>query len=63
MQHEIQKTGSGVVKITDEEDVALITRGKNKGKAKKGASLDGAKGKEKKKKKGTDMSKVKCWAC
>ena len=63
MQHEIRKTGSGGVKIVDEEDVALIAREKNKGKAKKGASSDGAKGKEKKKKKDTDISKVKCWAC
>ena len=46
VQHEIQKTCSGGVKIADEEDVALTTRGKNKGKAKKGASSDGAKEKE-----------------
>lgn len=38
MQHEIQKTGSGGVKIPDEEDVALTTRGKNKGRTKKLAS-------------------------
>ena len=62
MQHEIQKTGNGGVKIADEEDVALIAKGKNEGKAKKGASSDGAKGKEKKKK-DTYMSKVKCWVC
>eukprot|EP00253_Pinus_taeda_P032436 PITA_32436 len=62
-QHEIRKTGSGGVKIANEEDVALIARGKNKGTVKKGASSDGAKGKEKKKKKDTDMSNVKCWAC
>ena len=29
VQHEIQKTSSGGVKIVDEEDVALTTRGKN----------------------------------
>eukprot|EP00253_Pinus_taeda_P003752 PITA_03752 len=63
VQHEIQKTSSGGVKIADKEDVALISKGKNKGKAKKGASSDGAKGKEKKEKKDKDMSKVKCWAC
>ena len=51
VHHEIQKTGGGGVKIADEEDVALTARGENKGKAKKGASSDGAKGKEKKKKK------------
>ena len=63
MQHEIRNTGSGGVKIADEEDVTLTSRGKNKGKAKKGASSDGAKGKEKLKKKDTNMSKIKCWAC
>ena len=63
VQHEIRKTDNGGVKIADEEDVALTARGKNKGKAKKGASSDGAKGREKKKKKDTDMSKVKWWAC
>ena len=63
MHHEIQKIGSGRVKITNEEDLALTAKGKNKGKAKKGAPSDGAKGKEKKKKKDTNMSKVKCWAC
>eukprot|EP00253_Pinus_taeda_P032243 PITA_32243 len=61
--HEIQKTGSGGLKIVDEEYVALTARGKNKGKAMKGSSSDGAKGKEKKKKQNMDMSKVKCWAC
>ena len=34
VQHEMIKTGSGEVKITDEEDVALTAKGKNKGKAK-----------------------------
>ena len=63
VQHEIRKIDSGGVKIADQEDVALTSRGKNKRKAKKGASSYGAKGKEKKKKKDTDMSKVKCWAC
>ena len=60
MHHEIWKTGSGGVKIEYEEDVALLARGKNKGKAKKGPSSYGAKGKGKKKKKDTYMSKVKC---
>lgn len=63
VKHEIQKNDSGGVKIKDEEDVALTARGENKGKAKKGSSSDGAMGKEKTKKKDTDMSKVKCWAC
>ena len=51
VQHEIHKTINGGVKITDEEDVALTVRGKNKGKAKKEDSLYGANGKEMKKKK------------
>ena len=51
MQHEICNTGSGWVKIANEEDVALTSRGENKGKAKKGASSYGAKRNEKKKKK------------
>ena len=29
VQHEIRNTGSGGVKIADEEDVALTARGKN----------------------------------
>ena len=63
MQHEIQNTSNGRVKIVDEKDVALTFTGKNKGKAKTGALSDGAKGKEKRKKKDMDMSKFKCLAC
>lgn len=66
VQNEIQKGYNVAVRDDDEENVALVAKGK-KGKSKKGASSSsGSKGKGKQKKKEgkeRDLSKVKCWAC